>query len=89
MYVITASLSPRITASVIRNSATTLHTNDAIEPSATSVSIFGERFMSALKPLMKNFWFITMTIPASRSWISPMATWLPSSHDGRGKPHIM
>ena len=27
-----------------------------------------------LKPLVKNFWLITMTMAASRSWSRPMAT---------------
>ena len=66
-----------------------LHTKLAMEPMATSVSMFGEPWISPLKPLMKNFWLITITMPASSSWTRPMATWLPSNQWGRGQPHIM
>ena len=66
-----------------------LHTKLAIEPIATSVSMLGERCTSPLKPLMKNFWLITITMPASSSCTSPMAMWLPSNQRGSGQPHIM
>ena len=39
----------------------------AEEPSATSVSMLGARWRRPLKPLMKNFWLMTITMPASRS----------------------
>ena len=45
----------------------------AMEPSATRVSIFGARCHRLLKPLIKNFWFMTSMIPARRSCTSPMA----------------
>ena len=32
-----------------------------------SVSMLGEPWRSPLKPLMKNFWLMTMTMPASSS----------------------
>ena len=32
---------------------------------------------------------MTMTMPASSSWTSPMAMWLPSNQWGSGQPHIM
>ena len=38
---------------------------------------------------MKNFWLMTMMMPASSSWTRPMATWFPSNQWGRGQPHIM
>ena len=66
-----------------------LHTKLAMEPRATSVSMLGAPWMRPLKPLMKNFWLMTMTMPASSSWTRPMATWLPSNQWGRGQPHIM
>ena len=41
-----------------------------------------------LKPLMKNFWLMTMTMTVSSSWVRPMATWLPSNQRGqRPAPH--
>ena len=61
----------------------------AEEPSATSVSMLGARWSRPLKPLMKNFWLMTITMPASSSWTRPMATWLPSNQWGSGQPHIM
>ena len=67
----------------------TLHTNDAIEPSATSVSMFGARCHKLLKPLIKNFWLMTITIAAKIICKSPIATWFPSNHDGSDHPHII
>ena len=66
-----------------------LHTKLAMEPRATSVSMLGAPWRRPLKPLMKNFWLMTMTMPASSSWTRPMAMWLPSNQWGRGQPHIM
>ena len=65
---------PLTTASVIMNSAYTLHTKDAAEPSATSVSMLGARCHRLLKPETKNFWLITITMAASSSCARPMAT---------------
>ncbi len=36
--------------------------------------MLGAPWKRLLKPLMKNFWLITMTMAASRSWTRPMAT---------------
>ena len=85
----TASELPSTTARVMQNSTYRLHTKDADEPSATSVSMFGARWNRDLKPLMKNFWLMTITSADSTSCTSPMATWLPSNHLGSGQPHIM
>ena len=71
------------------NSAYVLYKNAALEPSATSVSILGARFHSALKPLMKKRWLMTMTITVSKSCASPIATWFPSKNEGSRQPHIM
>ena len=48
----------------------------AVEPKATSASMLGALCHKLLKPLIKNFWLITMMIAVSSSWVSPMATWL-------------
>ena len=37
---------------------------------------------------MKNFWFIIMTVAASKSCTSPSATWLPLKNSGSGSPSI-
>ena len=66
-----------------------LHTKLAMEPMATRVSMLGAPWSSPLKPLMKNFWLMTITMPASSSCTRPMATWLPSNQCGSGQPHIM
>ena len=55
-----------------------LYTNAAVAPRATSVSMFGARCQSAWKPLMKNFWLMTMMMTVSSNCVRPMATWLPS-----------
>ena len=54
--------------------------------SLAAVPYLGERNgRSPLKPLMKNFWLMTMTMPASSSCTGAMAMWLPSkSSPGRG-----
>ena len=49
----------------------------------------GAPWTSPLKPLMKNFWLMTMTAAASSSCTSATATWLPSNQPGSGQPHIM
>ena len=54
-----------------------------------TASIFGLRCHNALKPLMKNFWLMTMMMMVRSICVSPMATWLPSNHAGSGHPHIM
>ena len=51
----TAGISPLTWASVMANSAYTLHTKDAEDPRATSVSILGALWARLLNPLMKNF----------------------------------
>ena len=66
-------MSPLSEASVIAISSTKLYINDTPEPIATSVSMLGARFTAALKPLMKNFWFMTMMIPAISISTNPMA----------------
>ena len=38
--------------------------------------MFGAPFTALWKPLMKKFWLMTSTMPASRSWMSPMPTLL-------------
>ena len=85
----TASISPFTCAAVMAKSAYTLYPNDAAEPSATSVSIFGAPWIKPLKPLIKNFWFMTITATVSRSCKSPIATWFPSKNPGSGHPHII
>ena len=57
-------------------SSYTLQRYATAEPIATSVSMFGAPFTALWKPLMKNFWLMTSTMPASRSWMSPMPTLL-------------
>ena len=56
---------------------------------ATRVSMLGARCHSALQPLMKNRWLMTMTMAESSNSTRPTATWLPSKNPGSGKPHIM
>ena len=51
--------------------------------------MFGAPWKRLLKPLTKNFWLITMTMPASSICTIPMATWLPSKKAGSGQPNIM
>ena len=36
--------------------------------------MFGARWISPLKPLMKNFWLMTMMMTVSSSCVKPMAT---------------
>ena len=74
----TACSSPRTCEPVMAKSAYVLYTNAAVAPRATSVSMFGARCQSAWKPLMKNFWLMTMMMTVSSSCVRPMATWLPS-----------
>ena len=69
--------------------AITLHTKEAMEPSDTRVSMLGAPWNSDVNPLMKNFWFMTMTIPASSICTMPRPIWLPSRKDGTGNPNIM
>ena len=85
----TASPSPSTVARVIANSTKTLHANEAVAPSETSVSMFGARCSRLLNPLMKNRWLMTMISPVSISCTRPMATWLSSNQWGRGQPHII
>ena len=66
-----------------------LYTNAAVAPRATSASMFGARCTRLLKPLMKNLWFITMTMTVSSSCNSPIATWFPLKKDGSGQFHII
>ena len=51
--------------------------------------MFGDLCKRPLNPLMKNFWFITIIIPVSSNWTSPIATWLPSNHSVSGNPNII
>ena len=74
MYFMTASLFPSTWALVIASSMIVEYTNAAPEPIAISVSIFGAPWNRLLKPLMKNFWLITMTMPASSICTIPIAT---------------
>ena len=60
-----------------------------MEPRATRVSIFGALCHRLLKPLMKNFWLMTITMAVKINWISPIATWFPSKNAGSGQPHII
>ena len=85
----TSSSLPLTTASVIRKSAAVLYINDAPEPSATSVSIFGAPCMSPLSPLMKNLLLMSIMMAASIICSKPIATWLPVNQPGIGQPHIM
>ena len=66
-----------------------LQAKDAVDPRATRVSMLGAPWNRLLKPLMKNFWLMTMTMPASSSWTRATAMWLPSNQAGRAQPHIM
>ena len=38
--------------------------------------MFGARRHRLWKPLMKNFWLMTMTATVKSSWVRPIATWL-------------
>ena len=49
----------------------------------------GARFHSALKPLIKNFWLMTMMIMVSSICKIPIATWLPCIKPGSGQFHSM
>ena len=51
--------------------------------------MLGAAWARLLKPLMKNFWLMTMTATASSIWTRATATWLPSNQAGRGQPHII
>ena len=55
IYPIAASASPLTYASDIAKSSTVLYTNAAPDPSATSVSIFGDRCITPFTPFTKNF----------------------------------
>ena len=85
----TASAFPSAWARVMASSTYTLHRKETPEPRATSVSMFGAPCRTLLKPLIKNFWLMTMMIAARSICTMPTATWLPSKKRGRGQPHIM
>ena len=51
--------------------------------------MFGALCHRLLKPLIKNFWLITMIITVRRSCRSPMATWFSAKNAGTGHPHII
>ena len=51
--------------------------------------MFGARCQRLLKPLMKNFWLMTMTATVSSSCKRPMATWFPWRKAGTGQFHII
>ena len=57
---------------------------------ATRVSILGARCQRLLKPLMKNFWLMTMTMAERTSCKSPSPTgfWWWLSQAGAGQPHM-
>ena len=74
---------------VILISVTKLYRNDTPEPIATSVSMLGASFTSDLNPFMKNFWLMTIMIPARSISITETATGLPCRKAGIGKPNIM
>ena len=59
-----------------RNSTYRLQAKETPEPSATSVSMLGERCLSAFKPLVKNFRLISMTPSARSICKSARAMWL-------------
>ena len=82
-------MSMRIWAPVIENNAYVLYAKDAPDPSATSVSIFGALCSKLVKPLIKNFWLMTMTRIVRSIWYNPIATWLPARKDGNGQFHII
>ena len=67
----------------------TLYINDAPEPMATSVSMFGAPCIAPLNPLTKNFWLMIITNMVRSICVSPIATWLPSKNDGSGQFHII
>ena len=80
---------PRVTIPHILNITYKLHPKEAVEPSATRVSIFGAPENSERYPFVKNLPFIIMTAAASRSCTSPSPRWLCSKYPGSGQPHIL
>ena len=67
---------PLVIIIVILYNTTRLHRNDTLEPSATSVSIFGLSIASDLKPLTKNLPFISITMIAISIWVMARPIWL-------------
>ena len=51
--------------------------------------MFGALCHRLLKPLIKNFWLITITAIVRRSCKSPIATWFAARKAGTGHPHII
>ena len=72
----------------ICSSTAVLYTKAAPLPMATSVSILGAPCIRLCQPLMKNFWFTTITATANSSCTSPSATGACASAAGRGQPHM-
>ena len=65
-----------------------LYANETPEPSATSVSIFGDRFMIALAPLIKKERLMIRITPERTSSISAAAIGCSVIKRGSGAPHI-
>ena len=63
--------------------------NDAAEPSATRVSIFGAPRSTPLKPEMKNSLLMTITISARTICAIAITSCFPSSHAGSGNLNII
>ena len=80
---------PLTCASVMKNKITTLQTNDAMDPSATRVSMLGALCQRLLNPLTKNLPFTTMITADNSSCTKPIAIGLRASHPGSGQPHMV
>ena len=70
------------------NSSAREYTKDAVDPSATRVSMLGAPWNKDLYPEVKNFPFIIMTAMARSISKVPRNTWF-SKAAGAGQPHIM
>ena len=85
----TPAISSFTCASVMANKAYVLYPNAAVAPRATRVSIFGDRRHRLLNPLIKNFWFITITATVRSSCNNPWAMRFCSKKEGTGQSHII
>ncbi len=88
IYVWAEAVSPTDTAFDIKNMIARLYPKAAPEPRATSVSIFGALWIKPLKPLIKNFWLITITATVKISWNRAIEIWLLRK-SGIHQPHII
>ena len=61
----------------------------AVEDAELEETAFDRETSEVLKPLMKNFWLMTMMRAASTICTSPTATGLPSKKAGSGQCHIV